>query len=84
MPNQDLLFPILPRAPAAPGMEPIKREVAQVGQPQSLRKSGTDKDDAHSDQQAHPPARSSARPDQPVCEGDGHKPSPDHRIDLFV
>lgn len=32
MPSQDLLFPILPRAPSTPSPDDIKREVTQISQ----------------------------------------------------
>ena len=38
MPSQDLLFPILPRAPAAPGSEEIKREVNQISKKHQKKK----------------------------------------------
>ena len=43
MPSQDLLFPILPRAPSTPSPDDIKREVTQISQKHQLRKIGTDK-----------------------------------------
>ena len=42
MPSQDLLFPILPRAPSTPSPDDIKREVTQISQKHQLRKIGTD------------------------------------------
>ncbi len=42
MPSQDLLFPILPRAPAAPNPDDIKREVTQISKKHQLRKTSTD------------------------------------------
>lgn len=46
MPSQDLLFPILPRAPAAPSSDDIKREVTQISQKHQLRKTSTDNGDS--------------------------------------
>lgn len=80
MPSQDLLFPILPRAPAAPSSDDIKREVTQISQKHQLRKTSTDNGDSQQRQQAYP----SAKRDQPAPEEDDHKPVPDHQIDLFV
>ncbi|USP07934.1 hypothetical protein L1S45_12035 [Aeromonas dhakensis] len=80
MPSQDLLFPILPRAPATPGSEEIKREVTQISQKHQLRKTGTDNSDSQQRQQPYP----SAKHDQPMSEEDDHKPDPEHQIDLFV
>ncbi len=37
MPSQDLLFPILPRAPAAPNPDDIKREVTQISKGSSQK-----------------------------------------------
>ncbi len=80
MPSQDLLFPILPRAPSTPSPEDIKREVTQISQKHQLRKTSTDNGDSQQRQQPYP----SAKRDQPAPEEDDHKPDPDHQIDLFV
>ncbi|MFA7833032.1 hypothetical protein ACEOB3_06105 [Aeromonas dhakensis] len=80
MPSQDLLFPILPRAPAAPSSDDIKREVTQISQKHQLRKTSTDNGDSQQRQQPYP----SAKRDQEKSEEDDHKPDPDHQIDLFV
>ena len=80
MPSQDLLFPILPRAPAAPNPDDIKREVTQISQKHQLRKTSTDNGESQQRQQAYP----SAKRDQPKAQEDDHKPDPDHQIDLFV
>lgn len=81
MPSQDLLFPILPRAPAAPGSEEIKREVNQISKKHQLRKTSTDNRDSQSRQQAYLPAKV----DQPdTVEEEDRKPDPEHQIDLFV
>ncbi|MCK2083535.1 hypothetical protein HB860_06265 [Aeromonas sp. 3925] len=80
MPSQDLLFPILPRAPSTPSPDDIKREVTQISQKHQLRKIGTDNGGAQQHQQGHQPARR----DQPKAQEDDHKPDPDHQIDLFV
>lgn len=79
MPSQDLLFPILPRAPAAPGSEEIKREVNQISKKHQLRKTGTDNSDSQQRQQAY---STPAKRDQ--TEAGDHKPDPEHQIDLFV
>lgn len=81
MPSQDLLFPILPRAPSTPSPDDIKREVTQISQKHQLRKIGTDNGGGgqHHQQREQPP-----KPDQPAVHDDDHKPDPDHRIDLFV
>ncbi|MFB3239931.1 hypothetical protein Q7C15_14255 [Aeromonas salmonicida] len=80
MPSQDLLFPILPRAPAAPNPDDIKREVTQISKKHQLRKTSTDNGESQQRQQAYPDAKR----DQPEVEEDDHKPDPDHQIDLFV
>ena len=82
MPSQDLLFPILPRAPSTPSPDDIKREVTQISQKHRLRKIGTDNGGggAQQYQQGHHPAKR----DQPKAQEDDHKPDPDHQIDLFV
>ena len=83
MPSQDLLFPILPRAPSTPSPDDIKREVTQISQKHQLRKIGTDNGGgggAQQYQQGHHPAKG----DQPKVQEDDHKPDPDHQIDLFV
>ncbi|WP_323938268.1 hypothetical protein [Aeromonas hydrophila] len=80
MPSQDLLFPILPRAPAAPSSDDIKREVTQISQKHQLRKTSTDNGDSQQRQQPYP----SAKRDQAAPEEGDHKPDPDHQIDLFV
>ncbi|MFM4997206.1 hypothetical protein [Aeromonas sanarellii] len=81
MPSQDLLFPILPRAPSTPSPDDIKREVTQISQKHQLRKIGTDSGGgAQQYQQGHHPARR----DQPKTQEDDHKPDPNHQIDLFV
>ena len=82
MPSQDLLFPILPRAPSTPSPDDIKREVTQISQKHQLRKIGTDNGGggAQQYQQGHHPAKR----DQPKAQEDAHKPDPDHKIDLFV
>ncbi len=82
MPSQDLLFPILPRAPSTPSPDDIKREVTQISQKHQLRKIGTDNGGggAQQYQQGHHPAKR----DQPRVQEDDHKPDPDHQIDLFV
>ena len=80
MPSQDLLFPILPRAPATPGSEEIKREVNQISKKHQLRKTSTD----NSDSQQHEQAYSQKKHDQQKVEESDHKPDPDHQIDLFV
>ncbi|MBW3691078.1 hypothetical protein [Aeromonas dhakensis] len=80
MPSQDLLFPILPRAPAAPSSDDIKREVTQISQKHQLRKTSTDNGDSQQRQQPYP----SAKRDQEKPEEGDHKPDPDHQIDLFV
>lgn len=81
MPSQDLLFPILPRAPSTPSPDDIKREVTQISQKHQLRKIGTDNGGGgqHHQQREQPP-----KPDQPAVQDDDHKPDPDHGIDLFV
>lgn len=81
MPSQDLLFPILPRAPSTPSPDDIKREVTQISQKHQLRKIGTDNGGGgqHHQQREQPP-----KPDQPAVQDDDLKPDPDHRIDLFV
>ncbi|MDF2276145.1 hypothetical protein P0R36_13140 [Aeromonas caviae] len=81
MPSQDLLFPILPRAPSTPSPDDIKREVTQISQKHQLRKIGTDNGGGgqHHQQREQPP-----KPDQPAVQDDDHKLDPDHRIDLFV
>ncbi|WP_323906603.1 hypothetical protein [Aeromonas caviae] len=81
MPSQDLLFPILPRAPSTPSPDDIKREVTQISQKHQLRKIGTENGGGgqHHQQREQPP-----KPDQPAVQDDDHKPDPDHRIDLFV
>ncbi|TYD40394.1 hypothetical protein [Aeromonas veronii] len=93
MPSQDLLFPILPRAPAAPGSEEIKREVNQISKKHQLRKTSTDNSDSqlrktstdNSDSQQRQQAYNTpAKRDQPKAEEGDHKPDPDHQIDLFV
>ncbi|HHQ4441396.1 hypothetical protein [Aeromonas veronii] len=81
MPSQDLLFPILPRAPAAPGSEEIKREVNQISKKHQLRKTSTDNSDSQQRQQAY---STPAKRDQLKVEEDDHKPDPEHQIDLFV
>ena len=81
MPSQDLLFPILPRAPAAPGSEEIKREVNQISKKHQLRKTSTDNSDSQQRQQAY---STPAKRDQPKAEEADHKPDPEHQIDLFV
>ena len=81
MPSQDLLFPILPRAPATPSPDDIKREVTQISQKHQLRKIGTDTGGAG---QQHQHGHPSAKDDQPRAQEDDHKPDPDHQIDLFV
>lgn len=80
MPSQDLLFPILPRAPAAPNPDDIKREVTQISKKHQLRKTSTDNGESQQRQQTYP----NAKRDQPKAEEDDHKPDPDHQIDLFV
>ncbi|MGE6170522.1 hypothetical protein ACLHZW_14865 [Aeromonas media] len=81
MPSQDLLFPILPRAPSTPSPDDIKREVTQISQKHQLRKIGTDNGGgAQQHQQGYPPAKR----DQTKAQEDDHKPDPDHQIDLFV
>ncbi|WP_421328130.1 hypothetical protein [Aeromonas veronii] len=80
MPSQDLLFPILPRAPATPGSEEIKREVNQISKKHQLRKTSTDNSDSQQREQAY----SQKEHDQQKVEGSDHKPDPDHQIDLFV
>ena len=81
MPSQDLLFPILPRAPSTPSPDDIKREVTQISQKHQLRKIGTDNGGGgqHHQQREQPP-----KADQPAVQDDDHKSDPDHRIDLFV
>ncbi|MBW3761318.1 hypothetical protein LA366_06130 [Aeromonas jandaei] len=80
MPSQDLLFPILPRAPATPGSEEIKREVNQISKKHQLRKTSTDNSDSQQREQAY----SQKKNDQQKVEDSDHKPDPDHQIDLFV
>ena len=80
MPSQDLLFPILPRAPATPGSEEIKREVNQISKKHQLRKTSTDNSDSQQREQAY----SQKKQDQQKVEESDHKPDPDHQIDLFV
>ncbi|MDX7923265.1 hypothetical protein SJS82_15175 [Aeromonas media] len=80
MPSQDLLFPILPRAPSTPSPDDIKREVTQISQKHQLRKIGTDNGGGQQHQQGYQPARR----DQQKAQEDDHKPDPDHQIDLFV
>jgi len=80
MPSQDLLFPILPRAPATPNPDDIKREVTQISKKHQLRKTSTDNGDAQQHQQAY----SQKKHDQQKVEERDHKPDPDHQIDLFV
>ncbi|MFQ2150990.1 hypothetical protein [Aeromonas sanarellii] len=82
MPSQDLLFPILPRAPSTPSPDDIKREVTQISQKHQLRKIGTENGGGGGQprQQGYHPERC----DQPKVQEDDHKPDPDHQIDLFV
>ncbi|MGY3943667.1 hypothetical protein [Aeromonas tecta] len=80
MPSQDLLFPILPRAPATPSPDDIKREVTQVSQKHKLRKTSADGGGDGSQQQPDPRAKH----DQSVVKDDDHKPDPEHKIDIFV
>ncbi|MGY3880579.1 hypothetical protein [Aeromonas veronii] len=80
MPSQDLLFPILPRAPATPNPDDIKREVTQISKKHQLRKTGTDNSDSQQRQQAY----TQKKHDQQAVDEDDHKPDPEHQIDLFV
>ncbi|MEG0007989.1 MAG: hypothetical protein RR721_08210 [Aeromonas sp.] len=80
MPSQDLLFPILPRAPAAPTPDDIKREVTQISQKHKLRKTSADGGGDGSQQPPNPQVRR----DQQATKDDDHKPDPEHKIDLFV
>lgn len=80
MPSQDLLFPILPRAPAAPSPDDIKREVTQISQKHKLRKTSADGEGSQPRQQP----QSQTKHDQKGSKSDDHKPDPEHRIDLFV
>ncbi len=80
MPNQDLLFPILPRAPMAPSPRDIKREVTQISQKHRLRKAHSDGGGGQPQPQTHPPLPH----DQDVGAGDDQRPDPEHKIDLFV
>lgn len=80
MPSQDLLFPILPRAPATPNPDDIKREVTQISKKHQLRKTSTGNGDSQQRQRAY----DQKRQDQANVNEDDHKPDPDHQIDLFV
>lgn len=80
MPSQDLLFPILPRAPATPSPDDIKREVTQVSQKHKLRKTSADGGGDGSQQPPNPQAK---RDQTATKEGD-HKPDSEHKIDIFV
>ena len=83
MPSQDLLFPILPRAPAAPSPDDIKREVTQISQKHKLRKTSADGGaggGSGSEQAPHPQGSC----DQNVPKDDDHRPDPEHKIDIFV
>lgn len=80
MPSQDLLFPILPRAPAAPSPDDIKREVTQISQKHKLRKTSADGGGDGSQQPANPQRGR----DQQATKNDDYKPDPEHKIDLFV
>ncbi|MGE6109425.1 hypothetical protein [Aeromonas sobria] len=86
MPNQDLLFPILPRAPATPGSDVVRREVTPIDHKHQTHEIGTERDGGQGTPRDSPPAKGSA-PERPEHEEEapqGRKPDPDHRIDLFV
>ncbi|PJG60269.1 hypothetical protein [Aeromonas cavernicola] len=80
MPNQDLLFPILPRAPATPSSADFKREVNKISAKHRLRKMGTDNRDEQPRRQGQPPTQR----DEPVAQTDEQALDPDRHIDLFI
>ncbi|EOD53394.1 hypothetical protein [Aeromonas molluscorum] len=85
MPNQDLLFPILPRAPATPGSDAIRREVNPIDHKHQTHEIGTERDGGQGTPQESPRSKTPPPPSQgEVDEQGGHKPDPDHKIDLFV
>lgn len=78
MANQDLIYSILPRAPAAPGSDTVPRDVRAIAKKPHIDPSSPDRRE-QSKQQAKPQARP---PHQPT---EGEVPEdPPHQIDLFV
>lgn len=84
MANQDLLYSILPRPPAAPGSGEFSREVSHIVKEPKVKKS-----DVHPDPEArqqhhqpghgpHPPQGEAQPGDAPAAEED------DGRIDVYI
>ncbi|MBZ6067471.1 hypothetical protein ACKC5O_11950 [Aeromonas schubertii] len=82
MANQDLIFSILPRAPATPGSEPISREVRAVGKKPRVAESTADPKERRKEQ---PPAGKPVKRVVNEVEEEASPPDdPPHQIDLFV
>ncbi|MEW7864102.1 hypothetical protein [Aeromonas diversa] len=82
MANQDLIFSILPRAPATPGSEPISREVRAIGKKPRVSESTADpKDRRNEHHSSGKPVKQEEVQDQ---EPESFPDDPPHQIDLFV
>lgn len=80
MPSQDLLYPILPRAPAIPHLNDMPREVNAISKKHAVRKYNSDNSDPRQRQQAYPLAKR----DRLTTKKDPQQPDPEHQIDIFV
>lgn len=78
MANQDLIYSILPRAPATPGSDTVPRDVRAIAKKPRIDPSSADRRE-QGKQQGKP----QARPPHPPTEGEVPE-DPPHQIDLFV
>jgi hypothetical protein len=89
MPNQDLLYSILPRAPITPGSGEVHREITRIEKEPVTKKTEVHKDPAeHSSRDEYYPSHEKQEQDEePEHEATpnpvSHKDGDDH-IDLFV
>ena len=92
MPNQDLLYSILPRAPIAPGSGDFHRDITRIQKEPVIKQTEVHKDPAeHSAQDEYHPSHGKAESEpneqEETTEADEHKPAegdaPEH-VDLFV
>ncbi|MGL4204528.1 MAG: hypothetical protein ACRCRW_00125 [Aeromonadaceae bacterium] len=92
MPNQDLLYSILPRAPSTPGSGDFHRDITRIQKEPVIKKTEVHKDPAeHSAQDEYHPSHGRAKEESADMEStpevESHKSdegeAPEH-VDIFV
>ncbi len=91
MPNQDMLYPILPRAPSTPGTGDFHRDITRIQKEPVIKKTEVHKDPAeHSAQDEYHPSHGRAEngpQEESTIDSDDQKPDEGEaaeHVDLFV